>query len=151
MVVVGKGGNNEKIMKRRSIELPMIDLMGERCEVSKVLVKACDEYGFFKVVNHRVPQPVITEMEEQSWQFFSKTTTEKQTAGPPNPYGYGSKTIGFNGDVGEVEYLLLKPNSPPPPPPHATNHPTNFRYLYIYIFFFLLVHVLDYIYICGIF
>lgn len=114
---------NEKIMK--AIELPIIDLMGERSEVSKLLVKACHEFGFFKVVNHGVPQDVIAAMEEQSWHFFSKPSTEKERAGPPDPYGYGCKTIGFNGDIGEVEYLLLKPN-PLSLPPHASNDPTKF-------------------------
>ncbi|KAI8004137.1 Gibberellin 2-beta-dioxygenase 2 [Camellia lanceoleosa] len=98
------------IEKIREVELPIIDLSAERSEVSKLIVKACSEFGFFKVINHGVPEDVITRMEEESYGFFAKPGCEKQRAGPVNPYGYGSKNIGFNGDVGEVEYLLLSTN-----------------------------------------
>uniref|UniRef100_A0A5B6YUM0 Putative Gibberellin 2-oxidase n=1 Tax=Davidia involucrata TaxID=16924 RepID=A0A5B6YUM0_DAVIN len=116
--------------KVRDMELPMIDLSGERSEVSKLIVKACEEYGFFKVVNHGVSEEVIEKMEEESFDFFAKPASEKQQAGPANPCGYGSKNIGFNGDIGEFEYLLLNTN--PLSISHRSktisNDPTKFRY-----------------------
>lgn len=110
----------EKI--RGDIEVPIIDL-SKRSEASKEIVKACEEYGFFKVINHGVPQEIISQIEEEARDFFSKPGSEKMRAGPPNPYGYGCKNIGLKGDVGEVEYLILHTNSP-----FLSTHSDHFRY-----------------------
>nr|UOF76526.1 gibberellin 2beta-dioxygenase [Isodon rubescens] len=109
----------EKI--RDDIEVPIIDL-SNRSEASKQIIKACEELGFFKVINHGVPQEIISQIEEEARAFFSKPGSEKMRAGPPNPYGYGCKNIGLKGDVGEVEYLLLHPNSP-----FLSTHSDHFR------------------------
>ncbi|GLT98934.1 hypothetical protein SLE2022_164080 [Rubroshorea leprosula] len=109
-MVVASSNPIIKLEKVQPVELPIIDLSGERSEVSKQIVKACEEYGFFKVINHGVAEDIITGMEEEALNFFRKPLPEKQKAGPANPYGYGCKNIGFNGDVGELEYLLLHTN-----------------------------------------
>ncbi|PIN23258.1 Iron/ascorbate family oxidoreductase [Handroanthus impetiginosus] len=98
----------EKI--RDDIELPIIDLFSERSEASKLIVKACEQFGFFKVINHGVPQENVSRMEEETRTFFSRPGSEKQLAGPADPYGYGCQNIGLHGDMGEVEYLLLQTN-----------------------------------------
>ncbi|XP_008793360.1 gibberellin 2-beta-dioxygenase 2-like [Phoenix dactylifera] len=94
----------------RSLAIPVIDLSCHRALVSELIVRACEEFGFFRVISHGVPHDVVSQMEAAASEFFSLPVAEKQRAGPPNPLGYGSKAIGRNGDFGEVEYLLLHTN-----------------------------------------
>ncbi|KAI3509709.1 hypothetical protein L1887_25225 [Cichorium endivia] len=91
--------------------IPLIDL--SKPESKHHLVKACQEFGFFKVVNHGVPTKFINKLESEAVKFFSSPLSVKEKAGPADPFGYGNKSIGRNGDVGWVEYLLLnaKPES----------------------------------------
>ncbi|RDX60829.1 Gibberellin 2-beta-dioxygenase 2, partial [Mucuna pruriens] len=88
---------------RKRSEVPVVDLSGERSEVRKVIVKACEEYGLFKVINHGISHQVIAKTEEAGFAFFHKPVAQKKLAAP----AYGCKNIGFNGDVGELEYLLF--------------------------------------------
>ena len=85
--------------------VPVIDLSNP--DSIPCLVKACEDYGFFKVVNHGIPAHFISTLESQAIDFFSLPLHEKEKAGPPHPFGYGNKTIGRNGDFGWLEYLLL--------------------------------------------
>lgn len=92
--------------------IPIIDLSARRSKVpvSTKIVKACEKYGFFMVVNHDVPLNVVEELEQQGLQFFARPMAEKRRAGPGNPYGYGCNSIGPNGDMGALEYLTLSTN-----------------------------------------
>lgn len=112
--------------------IPTIDLWGDSAKVSKQIVKACENYGFFMVVNHGVPVEVIQSLEQQGFMFFSRSVNEKLRARPrpPNPLGYGRNNIGPNGDTGELEFLSLEAN------PHSiaqrsrniSNNPSQFRF-----------------------
>lgn len=88
--------------------IPLIDLSNP--ESKHQIVKACEEFGFFKVINHGVPMDFITKLETEAVKFFSLPLPEKEKAGPPNPFGYGNKQIGMNGDIGWVESLMLTTN-----------------------------------------
>ena len=88
--------------------IPVVDLSDPGA--STFIVRACEEFGFFKVVNHGVPMEFMTRLESEALRFFSLPQSDKDKAGPPDPFGYGSKRIGPNGDVGWIEYLLLNSN-----------------------------------------
>ncbi|KAI6690241.1 hypothetical protein NL676_027069 [Syzygium grande] len=89
-------------------QIPIVDL--SKPDSKNLIIKACEEFGFFKVINHGVPLEFISRLEEEAVKFFSLPVTEKERAGPADPFGYGNKKIGQNGDVGWVEYLLLTTN-----------------------------------------
>ncbi|OIV95282.1 hypothetical protein TanjilG_07438 [Lupinus angustifolius] len=89
-------------------DLPIVDLKAEKSVVKKLIVKACEEYGFFKVINHGITNETIAKMEESSFDFFAKPVIQKKQASP----AYGCRNIGFNGDMGEVEYLMLNATTP---------------------------------------
>ncbi|XP_049374266.1 gibberellin 2-beta-dioxygenase 1-like [Solanum verrucosum] len=90
-------------------DIPVIDL--SKPDSKNLIVKACEEFGFFKVVNHDVPMEFISKLESEAIKFFSSPLSEKLKAGPADPFGYGNKQIGQSGDIGWVEYILLSTNS----------------------------------------
>ena len=130
MVVPSPNTMTTRTMKTKAMGIPTIDLSMERSELLEQVVKACEEYGIFKVVNHSVPKDVISRLEEEGAEFFAKPNSEKRRAGPPTPFGYGFKSIGSNGDVGDLEYLLLHTNpiSVSKTSKTISNDPTKFRY-----------------------
>ncbi|XP_010279629.1 PREDICTED: gibberellin 2-beta-dioxygenase [Nelumbo nucifera] len=88
--------------------IPVIDL--SKPDAKTLLVKACQEFGFFKIINHGVPMDFVSRLESEAIKFFSLPQSEKENGGPPDPFGYGNRRIGPNGDVGWVEYLLFNTN-----------------------------------------
>ncbi|KAK4355320.1 hypothetical protein RND71_024291 [Anisodus tanguticus] len=90
-------------------DVPVIDL--SKSDSKNLIVKACEEFGFFKVINHNVPMEFISKLESEAMKFFSSPLSEKLKAGPADPFGYGNKKIGQNGDIGRVEYILLSTDS----------------------------------------
>ncbi|KAK4355318.1 hypothetical protein RND71_024289 [Anisodus tanguticus] len=90
-------------------DVPVIDL--SKSDSKNLIVKACEEFGFFKVINHNVPMEFISKLESEAIKFFSSPLSEKLKAGPADPFGYGNKKIGQNGDIGRVEYILLSTDS----------------------------------------
>ncbi|CAL1397500.1 unnamed protein product [Linum trigynum] len=91
-------------------KLPTVDLSGPRADVAQQIVKAAETVGFFKVTHHGVGPATVSRMAQESLGFFARPDHEKKRAGPADPFGYGCRNIGFNGDVGEVEYVLLNTN-----------------------------------------
>ncbi|KAK7245670.1 hypothetical protein RIF29_40518 [Crotalaria pallida] len=112
-----------------STQIPEINLSDP--EAKTLIVKACQEFGFFKLVNHGIPLEFMANLENEAQRFFKKPQSEKDKTGPPDPFGYGSKRIGSNGDIGWIEYLLLTTNPDViTPKSHFIfqQNPENFRY-----------------------
>ncbi|XP_048570056.1 gibberellin 2-beta-dioxygenase 1 [Triticum urartu] len=93
--------------------IPTVDMSAPRGRgaLSRQVARACTEQGFFRAVNHGVPPAgPAARLDAATSAFFALAAHDKQRAGPPSPLGYGCRSIGFNGDVGELEYLLLHAN-----------------------------------------
>ncbi|KAL6619574.1 hypothetical protein ACP70R_034713 [Stipagrostis hirtigluma subsp. patula] len=96
--------------------VPEVDLAraaGDRAAAARAVAAACEEHGFFKVTGHGVPAPLLARVEDAAAAFFALPQREKEAAAATvaapggGPFGYASKRIGGNGDLGWVEYLLL--------------------------------------------
>ncbi|XP_028771023.1 uncharacterized protein LOC114728304 [Neltuma alba] len=150
--MVVPSSNSMRSKKTNAVGIPTVDLSMERSELSELVIKACEQYGFFKAVNHGVPEEVISRLENEGIEFFSKSTSEKRQAGPATPFGYGCRNIGPSGDMGDLEYLLLHTNplSISDRSKTISNNPTDFRlpltattliilssFSHIYIYFFI--------------
>lgn len=84
----------------RSVDLSSPD----RAAAARALVAACEDHGFFRVTGHGVPLALARAAEAAAAAFFALPQAEKEAA---RQLGYGSKSIGGNGDLGWIEYLLL--------------------------------------------
>lgn len=91
--------------------LPVVDLLSP--DAAATLIKACEEFGFFKLIHHGVPIDLMRRLEAEAVEFFSMPPAEKEKSGTASPFGYGNKRIGSNGDMGWVEYLLFSLASEP--------------------------------------
>lgn len=59
------------------LEVPVIDLAGSDAAVASEVASACEEWGFFQVVNHGVDAGVTARWEAQMRAFFALPTAEK--------------------------------------------------------------------------
>uniref|UniRef100_A0A0D9WJN9 Fe2OG dioxygenase domain-containing protein n=1 Tax=Leersia perrieri TaxID=77586 RepID=A0A0D9WJN9_9ORYZ len=99
-----------KCPKANAAIIPSIDLSAPGAAAA--VADACRRFGFFKATNHGVPAGLAESLEAGAMAFFALPHQQKlDMSGPARPLGYGSKSIGSNGDVGWLEYLLLSVSS----------------------------------------
>ncbi|XP_020587730.1 gibberellin 2-beta-dioxygenase 1 [Phalaenopsis equestris] len=95
--------------------IPVVDLSSPAAAAQ--LVAACEEFGFFKLINHNISSELMDKLDAEAVKFFSLPIWKKVAAGggaAAAPFGYGSRKIGALGDVGWIEYLLLQASSVDP-------------------------------------
>ncbi|XP_042430013.1 gibberellin 2-beta-dioxygenase 3-like [Zingiber officinale] len=91
--------------------VPVVDL--SMPGAAEALVRACDDFGFFKIAGHGIPMELMQKLEAEALRFFHFPQADKEKTRPADPFGYGNKQIGPNGDIGWVEYLLFAVTADP--------------------------------------
>ncbi|KAE8708685.1 putative DNA methyltransferase 1-associated protein [Hibiscus syriacus] len=83
--------------KTKAVGIPVVDLSVDKSVVSELIVKACEEYGIFKVINHGIPWEVTSRLEAEGVRSFGKPPGVKQRAVPATPFGYelASEVLGL--------------------------------------------------------
>jgi isopenicillin N synthase-like dioxygenase len=79
------------------------------------LSNACQEWGFFQIVNHEIPHSLIDEIKAVVKDFFNLPIEEKQKYAPQagDPQGYGQMFVTSEDqtlDWGDLLALSLRPN-----------------------------------------
>ncbi|CAN1266526.1 Flavanone 3-dioxygenase 2 [Linum perenne] len=83
---------------KTQLEVPVIDLAGDTELVVEQVRKACQEWGFFQVVNHGVPLHLLQGIQDSSKEFFELEMEEKMKV----------KRDEVNPFAGEMEKLAFK-------------------------------------------
>ncbi|KAL9322117.1 hypothetical protein ACSQ67_010170 [Phaseolus vulgaris] len=79
-----------------SSTIPIVDL--SKPDAKTLIVKACEEFGFFKVINHGVPMEPISQLETETLKFFSMPLNEKEKQGLPTHLEHGFSPSGKNAE-----------------------------------------------------
>jgi len=102
---------------------PIVDL--EAADVSKRLDQACRNVGFFAIVGHGIPQPVIDHAWSAATRFFDLPLEAKlavQSDSDAYPYGYSpmsAEALGASGDLGASTDLNESFSVSPPARPEV--------------------------------
>ncbi|KAF7025155.1 hypothetical protein CFC21_037383 [Triticum aestivum] len=100
--------------------VPVIDLgrllAGGRDEEAARLRSACEDWGFFQVVNHGIPEEILEEMKRNVMEFFALPLAEKAALAqePGGVEGYGQAFVVSEEqtlDWADMLFLLTQPPS----------------------------------------
>ncbi|KAH9313265.1 hypothetical protein KI387_028300, partial [Taxus chinensis] len=91
---------------RNHSQVPVIDFQGLSIQhlkekTTQEISNAAEKWGFFQIVNHGIPESLITRVQQVGKAFFDLPLEEKELYKNEiggNPYGYGSK-VGVSADV----------------------------------------------------
>ncbi|XP_022868095.1 leucoanthocyanidin dioxygenase-like [Olea europaea var. sylvestris] len=81
-------------------------------KVIQELGKACEEWGFFVLVNHGIPETLIQGIIDAAKEFFDLPEDEKQNVSDPIKYGNGSVITTSNQKIFLWKDLLKFPLHP---------------------------------------
>ncbi|KAH0971517.1 hypothetical protein GBA52_023673 [Prunus armeniaca] len=124
-------------VSNQNLKLPVIDfkeLQGpNKAQVLKSLANACEQYGFFQLVNHGIPSDVISSMIDVSTRFFELPFEERakyMSSDMHAPVRYGTS---FNQNKDKVfcwrDFLKLMCHPLPDVLPHWPSSPVDMRKL----------------------
>ncbi|KAI3929457.1 hypothetical protein MKW92_050480 [Papaver armeniacum] len=82
-------------------------LLDQRKKIKQVINEACSEFGFFQILNHGVPNSLMSQTLDLSQTFFNYPDEEKLKCSlAPLPVGYNRQS---SPHTGQNEYLLFSP------------------------------------------
>ncbi|GER45421.1 2-oxoglutarate (2OG) and Fe(II)-dependent oxygenase superfamily protein [Striga asiatica] len=131
--------SNNTACPELDLELPVIDfaeLLGpNRAQVLKSLSYACENYGFFQLVNHGIPEEIIGGMVNVSRRFFEMPLSEREkymSADMSSPVRYGTSFNQMNDVVYSWrDFLKLVCDPLPDVLPHWPSSPPDFKQLVV--------------------
>ncbi|MFQ5704618.1 MAG: isopenicillin N synthase family dioxygenase [Gemmatimonadales bacterium] len=114
-----------------SLQVPIVDLSplssGDTHgsdDVVETIGRACENWGFFQVVNHGISDPLLQRVWAATWQFFALPRAQKLaiSRSKGNPRGYYDRELTKNArDLKEV-FDFGKAMHPELPDDHPRNH-----------------------------
>ncbi|KAL2631226.1 hypothetical protein R1flu_015912 [Riccia fluitans] len=111
-----KGAKDETIAKEeQKLSIPVVDLaeldggsVEVRARIAKEMCEACEEWGFFQVINTAVPPEIVDDVYASAREFFALPVEEMEKAKEPpgKPLqGYGGRHSFLSANVPWIEYL----------------------------------------------
>ncbi|KAL5062515.1 hypothetical protein RYX36_024252 [Vicia faba] len=89
-----------QLLSSTNDSIPIIDLQGldssNRYEIIQKIAHACQNYGFFQILNHGVPEKVLSDMMNVSKDFFNMSESERMKSYSDDPLKTTRLSTSFN-------------------------------------------------------
>ncbi|EFJ28146.1 2-oxoacid-dependent dioxygenase [Selaginella moellendorffii] len=97
------------------LEIPVIDMLHDRSTMLRELKEACQDWGFFQVVNHGVDMEVVRNLRRLAYEFYVMPSQEKRKwrrkTGESAGYGAFGKSSDGTSDWVDTLCMYLSPES----------------------------------------